>query len=245
MGWDAFGLPAENYAIKNKVHPRVAVEHNIQNFKKQLSNLGFNYDWSREINTTDPEYYKWYSIREFTYNGITQYNRNKLLWRDKSVDGVKTGHTDSAGYCLVTSALKDDMRLIAIVLGTDSALARVKDSQALINYGFRFFESHKLYQAGITLANTRIWKGSRKNLALGLKEPLYITVPKGRYDQIDAELVIDSKITAPVSKGQQLGLAQVKLAGEPLQQYPLIALEAVTEGSFWTRISDEALLYFQ
>ncbi|MDH3971520.1 MAG: D-alanyl-D-alanine carboxypeptidase [Gammaproteobacteria bacterium] len=192
-----------------------------------------------------PEYYKWYSQKEFTFNEITQYNRNKLLWRDDSVDGLKTGFTDSAGYCLVTSANKDGMRLITVVLGTDSANARVEASQALLNYGFRFFETHKLYDAGTQLAASRIWKGNTESVPLGLDQALYVTIPRGQYKSLDASMSINERITAPVREGQALGSVQVKLGDELVVDQPLVSLQTIGEGSFWQRISDEALLYFE
>jgi D-alanyl-D-alanine carboxypeptidase (penicillin-binding protein 5/6) len=192
-----------------------------------------------------PEYYHWYSQKEFTFNDITQYNRNKLLWRDDSVDGLKTGFTDSAGYCLVTSANKDGMRLITVVLGTDSANARVDASQALLNYGFRFFETHKLYDAGTQLATSRIWKGSTEAVPLGLDQALYVTIPRGQYKSLDASMSIDERITAPVNEGQSLGSVQVKLSNELVADQPLVSLQQIGEGTFWQRISDEALLYFE
>jgi len=192
-----------------------------------------------------PEYYNWYSQKEFTFNDITQYNRNKLLWRDESVDGLKTGFTDSAGYCLVTSAKKDGMRLITVVLGTDSANARVDASQALLNYGFRFFETHKLYDAGTQLATSRIWKGSTDTVPLGLDRALFVTIPRGQYKSLDASMSINERITAPVNEGQALGTVQVKLSDELVADMPLVSLQAIGEGSFWQRISDEALLYFE
>jgi D-alanyl-D-alanine carboxypeptidase (penicillin-binding protein 5/6) len=192
-----------------------------------------------------PEYYKWYSQKEFTYNKITQYNRNKLLWRNTSVDGLKTGHTESAGYCLATSAQKDGMRLITVVLGTDSANARVDASQALLNYGFRFFETHMLYASGTRLADTRVWKGNAETVALGLNEPLYVTIPRGQYDSLDASMSINTRITAPVSAGTALGVVQVKLDDSIIVEQELVSLNTVDEGSFWQRISDEALLYFE
>ena len=192
-----------------------------------------------------PEYYKWYSQKEFTFNEITQYNRNKLLWRDDSVDGVKTGHTESAGYCLVTSAKQDDMRLITVVLGTKSENARADASQALLNYGFRFFETHKLYAAGDTLTTTRIWKGKTDSVTLGLDRPLYATIPRGQYESLDASMIIDNRITAPVDQGQALGKVQVQLGDELITEQKLVALQGVDEGSFWQRIIDEALLYFE
>jgi D-alanyl-D-alanine carboxypeptidase (penicillin-binding protein 5/6) len=191
------------------------------------------------------EYYHWYSQKEFTFNDITQYNRNKLLWRDESVDGLKTGFTDSAGYCLVTSAKKDGMRLITVVLGTDNANARVDASQALLNYGFRFFETHKLYDAGTRLTTSRIWKGSTDTVPLGLDQALYVTIPRGQYKSLDASMSIDDRITAPVNEGQSLGSVQVKLGDEVVADKPLVSLQMIGEGSFWQRISDEALLYLE
>ena len=192
-----------------------------------------------------PEYYHWYSQKEYTFNDITQYNRNKLLWRDESVDGLKTGFTDSAGYCLVTSAKKDGMRLITVVLGTESANARVDASQALLNYGFRFFETHKLYDAGTKLTTSRIWKGSTDTVPLGLDQALYVTIPRGQYKSLDASMSINTRITAPVSAGAPLGVVQVKLGDSIIVEQELVSLNTVDEGSFWQRISDEALLYFE
>jgi D-alanyl-D-alanine carboxypeptidase (penicillin-binding protein 5/6) len=192
-----------------------------------------------------PEYYKWYSQKEFTYNDITQYNRNKLLWRDESVDGVKTGHTESAGYCLVTSAKQGDMRLISVVLGTESESARADASQSLLNYGFRFFETHKLYDAGNQLATSRVWKGATDSVSLGLDRPLYATISRGQYKSLDASMTIDNRITAPVAAGKPLGMVQVTLGDTVIAEQELVALQAVNEGSFWQRIVDEALLYFE
>jgi D-alanyl-D-alanine carboxypeptidase (penicillin-binding protein 5/6) len=192
-----------------------------------------------------PEYYKWYSQKEFTYNDITQYNRNKLLWRDESVDGVKTGHTDSAGYCLVTSAKQEDMRLISVVLGTDSETARADASQALLNYGFRFFETHKLYDGGNQLATSRVWKGETESVSLGIDKPLYATIPRGQYKSLDASMTIDNRITAPVAAGKALGKVHVTLGETVIAEQELVALQAINEGSFWQRIIDEALLYFE
>jgi D-alanyl-D-alanine carboxypeptidase (penicillin-binding protein 5/6) len=192
-----------------------------------------------------PEYYKWYSQKEFTYNDITQYNRNKLLWRDESVDGVKTGHTESAGYCLVTSAKQEDMRLISVVLGTDSETARADASQALLNYGFRFFETHKLYDGGNQLATSRVWKGEIDSVSLGIDKPLYATIPRGQYKSLDASMTIDNRITAPVAAGKALGKVHVTLGETVIAEQDLVALQAINEGSFWQRIIDEALLYFE
>jgi len=192
-----------------------------------------------------PEYYRWYSEKKFTYNDITQYNRNKLLWRDESVDGLKTGHTDSAGYCLVTSAERDGMRLISVVLGTKSEEARADASQALLNYGFRFFETHKLYEAGTKLTNSRVWKGAVDNVDLGLTDTLYVTIPRGEYKHLDASMHLNSQIIAPVNNGQPLGEVVVRLGEQTVADKNLVALQPVAEGSFWQRIVDEALLYFE
>ena len=192
-----------------------------------------------------PEYYKWYSQKDFTFNDITQYNRNKLLWQDDSVDGIKTGHTESAGYCLATSALKDGMRLITVILGTSSENARIEASQALLNYGFRFFETHKLYDAGTPLTTTRIWKGATDTATLGLKKALYVTIPRGQYKSLDASMSINNRVIAPVAAGQDLGIVQVKLGEEIVAEQTLVSLNAIGEGSIWQRVMDEALLYFE
>jgi len=192
-----------------------------------------------------PEYYRWYSERQFTYNDITQYNRNKLLWRDESVDGLKTGHTESAGYCLVTSAERDGMRLISVVLGTSSEEARADASQALLNYGFRFFETHKLYDGGSKLTSARVWKGASESVDLGLDHTLYVTIPRGEYKNLDAAMQLQDHIIAPIAQAQPLGRVVVRLADEPVVEKDLVALNPVAEGSFLQRLVDEALLYFE
>ncbi|RKZ57982.1 MAG: serine-type D-Ala-D-Ala carboxypeptidase [Gammaproteobacteria bacterium] len=185
-----------------------------------------------------PEHYSWYSEKEYTYNSIKQYNRNKLLWRDASVDGFKTGHTESAGYCLVSSAIRSDMRIISVVLGTDSKKSRASVSQALLNYGFRFYESHTLYDAEEVLSRPRIWSGEFENLTVGLAENLAITIPRGAYDNLDATMDIDKNIEAPVTKGQQVGLVKVSLDGKLLTSMPLVALETINEGSIFQQAKD-------
>ncbi|MEJ2645733.1 MAG: D-alanyl-D-alanine carboxypeptidase [Gammaproteobacteria bacterium] len=191
-----------------------------------------------------PEYYKLYSEKKFTWNNITQYNRNKLLWRDPSVDGMKTGHTEAAGYCLVTSAKRENMRLISVVMGTDSENARVDVSEALLNYGFRFYDTHKLYDAGQPLTNARVWKGAQDKVPLGLKNTLYVTVPRGQYGNLNASMTVDDRLMAPLTKGKSYGTVQVSLGDKVLAREPLIALQNVPEGSFWQRMLDEARLYF-
>lgn len=200
---------------------------------------------ARALITEFPEYYKWYSQKEFTFNGIVQHNRNRLLWRDASVDGIKTGHTEAAGYCLVTSAQRDGMRLIAVVLGTDSDNARAAASQALLNYGFRFFETHKLYDANTKLVDARVWKGAQENVGLGLKSPLFVTIPRGQYDQLKANVQMPGQIIAPVAANAALGSVQVKFGDKLLLEPPLNALQAVDEGSIWQRAIDTVKLYFE
>ena len=191
-----------------------------------------------------PEHYAWYKEKVFTYNNIKQYNRNKLLWSDDSVDGIKTGHTESAGYCLVASAVRSDMRLVTVVLGTDSEKSRASVSQSLLNYGFRFFETHKLYSAGEILNRSRVWKGDSDKVSLGLLEDLYITIPRGSYGQLEAVMDVDANIEAPLDKGSQHGAVRVTLAEEEMLQAPLVALESVNEGSLFQIAKDHILQLF-
>lgn len=192
-----------------------------------------------------PVQYAWYKEKEYTYNGIQQYNRNKLLWRDKSVDGIKTGHTESAGYCLVSSAKREEMRLIAVVLGTKSEKSRSDVSQSLLSYGFRFYESSKLYSAGESLNTARIWKGAIENLNVGLEKDLFITIPRGQYKKLDAVMDINADIEAPVKKGQKLGTVNIKLEGKDLISEPLVALQTIEKGSLWQRGKDQIIQLFR
>lgn len=189
-----------------------------------------------------PEYYQWYATKEFTFNDITQKNRNRLLWRDEAVDGVKTGHTDAAGYCLVASGKKDGMRLISVIMGTQSEDARAKESQALLNYGFRFFETHRLYGAGDKLTTTRVWKGSQERLNLGVDKDLFITIPRREYKNLNASMTINPKLLAPVVKGAALGKVIIALEGETLLETNLIALESIPEGGILQNVKDTVLL---
>lgn len=192
-----------------------------------------------------PDYYKWHSVKEFTYNGITQHNRNKLLYRDPTVDGVKTGHTEEAGFCLVASAKREGMRLISVVMGTHSDNARANANQALLNYGFRFFETHRLYEANTPLTETRIWKGETNTLPLGVGNDLFVTIPRRQYNKLKASIEVENKILAPVQQGQTVGNVNVKLGEDDLTQQPLVALKSVAEGSIFQRLYDEALLLIQ
>ncbi len=191
-----------------------------------------------------PDQYAMYSEKYFTYNNIRQPNRNLLLWRDKSVDGLKTGHTEEAGYCLVASAKRDGMRLISVVMGTVSEEARAKETQKLLNYGFRFYETHKLYDAGQSLMDAKVWLGSRDKANLGAARDVVVTVPRGQKDKLEAVLDVSRVIKAPLSAGQELGRIKVTLAGEPVLDQPLIALEDVEEGGFFKRLWDMIKLFF-
>jgi len=191
-----------------------------------------------------PEHYKLYSEKYFKYNGINQPNRNKLLFRDKSVDGIKTGHTEAAGYCLVSSAEKNGMRLIAVVMGTRSEEARATESQKLLAYGFRYFQTHKVYESGAKLNTTKVWAGMRDELDLGLQEEIFLTIPRGAQDDLVAEMLIDEVIKAPIKAGQELGKLTIRLNDEQLVDVPLVALQAVDEAGFFARIWDALVLFF-
>lgn len=188
-----------------------------------------------------PEYYRWDSQKEFTYNGITQQNRNTLLWRDASVDGIKTGFTDDAGYCMVASAKREDMRLISVVMGTASANARANESQSLLNYGFRFFETHRLYEANKSLGEARVRKGVTSKVAVGLAEDLYVTAPRKHFSELKAETQIDKGVFAPLNKGDTVGSVNVTLAGETVINKPLVAMDSVAEGGIFRRLYDAAI----
>jgi D-alanyl-D-alanine carboxypeptidase (penicillin-binding protein 5/6) len=192
-----------------------------------------------------PETYRIYKEREYTFNSIRQFNRNRLLWRDKSVDGVKTGHTEAAGYCLVASAIRSDMRLISVVLGSDSDKARTQDSQAMLNYGYRHFETHLLYSANETLKTARIWYGDQEQIALGIANDIYITIPRGRYRDLQASMEIDSEINAPVARGQEMGMVNVKLDDELIVSKSIVATHAVNDGGLWIKALDSIKLMFK
>jgi D-alanyl-D-alanine carboxypeptidase (penicillin-binding protein 5/6) len=192
-----------------------------------------------------PDIYALFSIKDFTYNKIKQPNRNRLLWQDESVDGVKTGHTESAGYSLVVSAEREGMRLVSVVLGTDNEQDRVVASQALLNYGFRFFETHHLYKAHEPLTSVRVWKGDPPSVDLGLSEDLYVTIPRHQYEDLKAVMDLEPQIIAPLDKGEQRGTLSLTLGGAELLQRSLIALQGVPEGGLWDRLADQLRLLLQ
>ena len=200
---------------------------------------------ARAIIEQFPEYYRWYSVREYTFNEITQPNRNNLLWRDDSVDGMKTGYTEEAGYCLVSSAERNDMRIVSVVLGTSSAKARIDGSQALLNYGFRFFETRLLYPAKTEVTQTRVWKSANEYSSLGVIDDLYITVPRGSYDSLVSTMNIPAIIEAPVAVSQPLAEISIELGDEKLMSVPLRALDDNPLGSFWQRTVDGVSLWFE
>ena len=192
-----------------------------------------------------PEYYRWYSEKEFTWNGITQGNRNGLLYRDPTVDGIKTGHTESAGYCLATSAVRDGMRLVSVVLGTDSQGAREKDSQALLSYGFRFYESRQLFAAGQAVTEARVWKGDREMVQLGVTRDTWATVPRGAADSLAQQLEVPNPLLAPLDPAVAVGRVRVSAGGQPVAEVPLYALAPVAEGSLVQQAWDSVLLWFE
>lgn len=185
-----------------------------------------------------PEYYPWYKEKWFTYAGIRQPNRNRLLWRDPSVDGIKTGHTEEAGFCLVASAKQNDTRLISVVLGASSDTSRASDSQALLNYGFHFFETHLVYKTGESLGDIPVWKAEKNHVSVGITKDLYITVPANQYKNLVITKDIPANLTAPIKKGQILGNLVIKLNNEVIATQPIIALADDPEGSFWTKTKD-------
>ncbi|MFC4820956.1 D-alanyl-D-alanine carboxypeptidase family protein [Dokdonella ginsengisoli] len=200
---------------------------------------------SRALIHDYPEEYKVYAVKDFEWNGIKQHNRNTLLWRDSTVDGIKTGHTSEAGFCLATSALRGDQRLIAVVMGAPSEKQRADDNQALLNYGFRFFETQKLYVAGKPLAEPELWKGVEAKLPLGVSEDVLITFPRGRYGDLKASLEMPSRLIAPIEKGKQVGTLKVTLDGKTLLERPLVALGDGGEGGFFKRLSDGFWMWFK
>ena len=191
-----------------------------------------------------PEHYKIYSEKTFTYNEISQRNRNKLLFRDKTVDGVKTGHTEAAGYCLVTSALRNGMRLIAVVMGASSESARATESQKLLTYGFRYYETVDLYAGDESLRKVRVWGGKHSSINLGLAEDVVVTIARGARDNLTANLEIDSEIHAPLKKGQELGSLTVTVGSDETVKRPLVALNSVEEAGFFSRLWDTINLFF-
>lgn len=191
------------------------------------------------------EYKRFYSIKEYTYNKITQPNRNRLLWVDPSVDGMKTGHTESAGFCLIASAKHGDMRLISVVVGTPSETARATESQKLLNYGFQFYDSRVVYKRGQAVSKLKVWKGHNEMLAATVDSDLALTFPKGQYDKIKATVTSMQPLIAPIAKGQQVGTIQFSLDGKVLEERKLVASEEVPVAGIFGRLWDSLKLKFR
>jgi len=200
---------------------------------------------ARAIIEEFPQYYELYSEREFTYGEIRQPNRNGLLWRDDSVDGLKTGHTEAAGYCLVSSAARGSMRLIAVVMGAPGTDSRLDSSQALLNYGFRFYETRKLFSGGDEVSQSRVWKGASEVVSVGVSNDIYVTAPRGRDDALAANAQLEKQLIAPIAPGEVVGRLEISYDGTLKREVPLITLGDVAEGSMWKRIVDGVELWFE
>lgn len=192
-----------------------------------------------------PEQYAYNKIREFTVGPITQPNRNRLLWRDESVDGIKTGHTAGAGWCLLSSAQRGDQRLVAVVLKAANDDERMNDSMALLNWGFRFFETHRLYEPGASIAEHRVWKGETDSVRLGVNVPLLVSTARGRYGDLKPMMDVPKTLIGPIKKGQEIGTIKVMLDGKPVVEAPLVALDGVAEAGFFKRLWHEFLMWWE
>lgn len=220
--WNATGLPAEGHLTT----------------AKDLSAL------AQAIISEHPEHYQIYSEKEFEYNGIKQPNRNQLLWRDASVDGMKTGHTEEAGYCLVASAERNGMRLISVVMGTTSESVRATESQKLLTWGFRYFSTHNLYTTADSLAEAQVWEGKTKLLSLGVADSVQLTIPRGDEGALSAEVSVPGDLRAPISSGDEVGSIKVIYRGEVLHEAPLVAQQDIEQASFFGRLWDRIKLFF-
>ena len=199
---------------------------------------------ARAIINEDAEHYAIYSQKEFFWNNIKQGNRNLLLYRDKTVDGLKTGHTEEAGFCLVASAVREGARMITSVFGTANESARAAETQKLLTYGFRFFETKTFYQKGAELAKAQVWKGTAREVKAGLASDLSLTLPKGQLAKLQASMSLNPQLVAPIKQGDVIGSVQVKLGEEVVHSADLVALEAVEEGGFFRRLWDGIRLFF-
>jgi len=212
---------------------------NLYTTAKDLAILG------RALITEFPQYYGWYKQKWFTYNGIRQPNRNRLLWRDSQVDGLKTGHTNDAGFCLVSSAKRENMRLLAVVLGEPNESSRADDSEKLLNYGFRFFETHQLYKSGQSIAELPLYKGLVEKVSVGLTENQFVTIPAGQYQRLTVSTKIPSYLQAPIKKGDKIGELVVQFDNNIITTKPLYALQDIESGGFYTRTKDSIRLTFK
>lgn len=236
---DAFATMMNAYAIKlgmdstNYVNSHGLHDENHYTSPRDMSLL------AKALIRDVPEAYKYYSVKEFSYNGIKQYNRNSLLWdRSLSVDGIKTGYTSDAGYSLITSATQDDMRLVSVVMGTESERARKVENKKLLKYGFRFYETLTPYKAGDSFVAHRIYMGDRDTVDLGINVDTPITIPRGQRKNLQANFELDKNLEAPLEKGQVVGKLYLQIDGEDIAEYPLVTLQAVAEGGLFDRMAD-------
>ena len=192
-----------------------------------------------------PQYYHWYKKKWFTFNGIRQPNRNRLLWRDNQVDGLKTGHTNEAGFCLVSSAKRDNMRLLAVVLNAPTDSARADDSERLLNYGFRFFETHELYKAGTKISDIPLYKSTNSEMSIGLLDNLFITIPAGQYQRLTVSTKIPKYLEAPIQKDDKVGELIIKFDGNIIGSHPLYALQSAPKAGFIVCAKDSVKLMFK
>ncbi len=200
---------------------------------------------ARAIVKDFPEYYGLYSIKEYTYNNIPQPNRNRLLWQDSSVDGIKTGHTNAAGYCLISSAKRGPRRLISVMLGTASENIRAQESLKLLNYGFRFFDTVKLYSAEQSISQFRVWKGKADDVQVGFLQDFVMSLPKEQGDKLVAAMQTKHPLLAPISKGERIGTLKLSFDDEIIGEYPVVALQDVPEAGFFGRLWDSIVLWFR
>ena len=205
---------------------------------------------SRALIREFPEHYALHAVKEFTYNGIRQFNRNGLLWKDDSVDGIKTGHTSAAGYCLAASAQRSGQRLISVVMGIEGNRQtgfrlREEGNLALLNWGFRFFETHTVYAGEEVVAEPALWKGERDTLPLGVAAPLKVTLPRGRYPDLKASMALPAQLVAPYQAGQEVGRVRLDLDGKQVAEVPLVARESVAEGGFFKRLNDGFWMWWE
>ncbi|AWN74408.1 D-alanyl-D-alanine carboxypeptidase [Legionella anisa] len=238
---DLMNQQAQNLGMKNShfTDSTGLPDPNLYTTAKDLAILG------RALIIDFPQYYDWYKQKWFTYNGIRQPNRNRLLWRDNQVDGIKTGHTNEAGFCLVSSAKRDNMRLLAVVLGEPSDSSRADDSEKLLNYGFRFFETHQLYKSGQSISELPLYKGQVDKVNVGLNEDQYITIPTGQYQRLNISTKVPSFLEAPIKKGDKIGDLVVQFDNNVVSTRPLYALQDVESGGFYTRSKDSIRLAFK
>lgn len=238
---DIMNQQAQNLGMKNSHFTDSTGLHDpdLYTTAKDLAILG------RALIVDFPQYYGWYKQKWFTYNGIRQPNRNRLLWRDEHVDGLKTGHTSEAGFCLVSSAKRDNMRLLAVVLGEPNDSMRADDSEKLLNYGFRFFETHQLYKSGQSITELPLYKGAVEKVTVGLTENQFVTIPTGQYQRLKVSTKVPSYLQAPIKKGDKIGDLVVAFDNNIISSRPLYALQTVESGGFYTRTKDSIRLLFE